>query len=188
MEAYSTSLRQMASIADSIYQSALQKGLNAAAAFLYPGYKSYKALSKRNVDEVELERWLMYWSVMGFISAFGQLHNTPASKGDPLIPPILEYVAEWLISWIPFYYFFKTLFLLFLALPQTQGSTFVYSMHLAPLLRGHEDQIDSALTQVKLAVYEFVQERLRLVWSTVVGGAPPSATATSATLTTNVAA
>jgi len=93
----------------------------------------------------------MYWSVMGFISAF-------------------EYVAEWLISWIPLYYAFKTLFLLFLALPQTQGSTFIYSVHLAPLLRGHEEQIDSALTQVKLAIYEFVQDKLRTIWSQAVGG------------------
>jgi receptor expression-enhancing protein 1/2/3/4 len=61
-------------------------------------------------------------------------------------------------------------------------------VHLAPLLRGHEDQIDSALTQVKFAVYEFVQEKLRLIWSSVIGGTPPSATATGATSTTNVAA
>ncbi|KAG8834730.1 hypothetical protein FRC17_007454 [Serendipita sp. 399] len=130
--------------------------VSSTAAFLYPGYKSYKALSKRNVDEAELERWLMYWSVIGFISAF-------------------EYVAEWLISWIPLYYFFKTVFLLFLALPQTQGSTFIYSVHLAPLLRGHEDQIDSALSQMKLAVYEFIQEKLRSIWNQVSGGSAAQA-------------
>jgi receptor expression-enhancing protein 1/2/3/4 len=71
---------------------------------------------------------------------------------------------------IPFYYLFKTIFLLFLALPQTQGSTFIYSMHLAPILRGHEDEIDSALAQIKLAVYEFIQDKLRAVWSQVAGG------------------
>ncbi|KAG8781402.1 hypothetical protein FRC15_008812 [Serendipita sp. 397] len=129
----------------------LSRVICSTAAFLYPGYKSYKALSKKNVDEAELERWLMYWCVIGFISAF-------------------EYVAEWFISWIPLYYFMKTLFLLFLALPQTQGSTFIYSVHLAPLLRGHEDQIDSALSQMKLMVYEFIQEKLRAIWSQVYGG------------------
>lgn len=98
----------------------------------------------------------MYWSVMGFISAF-------------------EYVAEWIISWIPLYYLFKTLFLLFLALPQTQGSTFVYSVHLAPLLKGHEDEIDSALAQLKLAVYEFIQDKLRAVWNQVLGNAAANA-------------
>jgi receptor expression-enhancing protein 1/2/3/4 len=64
---------------------------------------------------------------------------------------------------------FKTLFLLFLALPQTQGSTFIYSVHLAPLLRGHEEQIDSALTQVKLTIYEFVQDKLRTIWNQAIG-------------------
>ncbi len=59
------------------------QGLNersATAAFLYPGYASYKTLSQRPASEAELERWLMYWSVLGCIVA-------------------VEYVAEWLISW-----------------------------------------------------------------------------------------
>jgi len=43
-------------------------------------------------------------------------------------------------------------------------------MHLAPLLRGHEDEIDSALAQLKLAVYEFIQDKLRAVWSQFAGG------------------
>ena len=45
---------------------------SSAFAFLYPGYKSYKALSRRPADEVELERWLMYWSVIATVIAFGQ--------------------------------------------------------------------------------------------------------------------
>lgn len=49
-------------------------------AFLYPGYASYKTLSQRPASEEELERWLMYWSVLGCIVG-------------------VEYVAEWLVSW-----------------------------------------------------------------------------------------
>ena len=59
------------------------RGLNdtsATAAFLYPGYASYKTLSQRPASEADLERWLMYWSVLGCIVA-------------------VEYVAEWLVSW-----------------------------------------------------------------------------------------
>lgn len=48
--------------------------------FLYPGYASYKTLSQRPASEEELERWLMYWSVLGCIVG-------------------VEYAAEWLISW-----------------------------------------------------------------------------------------
>jgi len=117
-------------------------------AFLYPGYKSYKALSRRPADEVELERWLMYWSVIAAVIAF-------------------EYVAEWLIRWIPFYYFFKTVFLLFLALPQTQGSTFISQAHVAPLLHAHEDQIDAAVSKMKTQLYAFLQERFQTLWDQV---------------------
>ena len=53
---------------------------SATAAFLYPGYASYKTLSQRPASEEELERWLMYWSVLGCIVA-------------------AEYIAEWVISW-----------------------------------------------------------------------------------------
>ena len=53
---------------------------SAICAFLYPGYASYKTLSQRPASEAELERWLMYWSVLGCIVG-------------------IEYVAEWLISW-----------------------------------------------------------------------------------------
>ena len=49
-------------------------------AFLYPAYASYKTLSKRPASDAELERWLMYWSVLGVILA-------------------VEYVAEWLVRW-----------------------------------------------------------------------------------------
>jgi len=49
-------------------------------AFLYPAYASYKTLSKRPASDTDLERWLMYWSILGVILA-------------------VEYVAEWLVRW-----------------------------------------------------------------------------------------
>jgi hypothetical protein len=53
---------------------------SSVSAFLYPGYASYKTLAQRPASEEDIERWLMYWSVLGCIVAF-------------------EYIAEWLISW-----------------------------------------------------------------------------------------
>ena len=56
---------------------------SSGVAFLYPGYASYKTLSQKPASEEDLERWLMYWSVLGCIVG-------------------IEYVAEWLISWLVF--------------------------------------------------------------------------------------
>ncbi|KAH9474711.1 HVA22-like protein i [Psilocybe cubensis] len=123
--------------------------VSALAAFIYPGYASYKTLSQRPASEAELERWLMYWSVLGCIVG-------------------VEYIAEWLVSWIPFYTSLKALFLLYLALPQTQGSTYIYHTHLRPFLSTHERTIDSAIAEVRGRVYRFVQERAQALWAAVV--------------------
>jgi receptor expression-enhancing protein 1/2/3/4 len=67
-------------------------------------------------------------------------------------------------SRIPFYYTTKTVFLLYLALPQTQGSTYLYTNHLQPFLHTHEAQIDAALASVKRRIYTYLQDRVRLLW------------------------
>lgn len=124
------------------------KVISATAAFLYPGYASYKTLSQRPASEEELERWLMYWSVLGCIVS-------------------VEYVAEWLVSWLPFYYPVKTIFLLYLALPQTAGAAYLYHTHLQPFFAAHESQIDSTLAQLKGYIYSSLQRFLRAAWDHV---------------------
>jgi len=117
-------------------------------AFLYPAYGSYKTLSHRPSSERDLERWLMYWSVLGCIIA-------------------TEYVAEWIVRWIPFYWEIKTSFLLYLALPQTQGATYIYIHHLEPFLTEHEREIDSAVAKAKAKLYDFIQSKLQALWGHV---------------------
>ncbi|EJD01937.1 uncharacterized protein FOMMEDRAFT_20700 [Fomitiporia mediterranea MF3/22] len=130
--------------------------ISSTAAFLYPGYASFKCLSQRPASEAELERWLMYWSVLGVIVG-------------------VEYVAEWLISWLPLYYPLKTIFLLYLSLPQTQGSSYLYVNYLQPFLHTHEADIDATLARVKARVYTYLQEKFRLLWSALLGSLGQSA-------------
>ena len=49
-------------------------------AFFLPCYATFKVLSHRPINEAELQKHAMYWSVIGAVVAF-------------------EYIAEWLISW-----------------------------------------------------------------------------------------
>jgi receptor expression-enhancing protein 1/2/3/4 len=84
---------------------------------------------------------------------------------------------RWDFCRVPFYYEMKTFFLLYLALPQTRGSTYLYKYHLEPFFNAHESEIDAALASFKAKVYRFLQERLRLLWEHVaatVGQPPPS--------------
>ncbi|KZT04922.1 uncharacterized protein LAESUDRAFT_760665 [Laetiporus sulphureus 93-53] len=144
--------------------------ISGTAAFLYPGYASYKTLSQRPASEEELERWLMYWSVLGCIVA-------------------VEYMAEWLVSWyvvskdvmqlphperwpvafdrLPLYYPIKTVFLLYLSLPQTAGAAYLYRQHLRPFFASHEREIDSALAKFKAYIYASLQRMLRAAWAHV---------------------
>ncbi|KAF7795707.1 hypothetical protein EIP86_006872 [Pleurotus ostreatoroseus] len=134
--------------------------ISAVFVFLYPGYASYKTLSQRPASEAELERWLMYWSVLGCVVS-------------------VEYIAEWLVCWLPFYYPLKTLFLLYLALPQTTGSSWIYTTRLQPFFAAHESEIDSALSRLKRVAYNYVQRLLRSAWGQVsasVGQTPAAET------------
>jgi len=67
------------------------------------------------------------------------------------------------------YYVMKTLFLLYLALPQTRGSSYIYINHLQPFLHSHESQIDATLASFKARLYTFMHERFRAVWDSFVG-------------------
>ncbi|KAI9450546.1 TB2/DP1, HVA22 family-domain-containing protein [Russula earlei] len=126
--------------------------VSGVAAFLYPGYASFKTLSQRPASEEDLERWLMYWSVLA--CAIG-----------------VEYLVGWVVSWIPFYHLFKTIFLLYLAIPQTQGASYLYRTQLDPVLRAHEHQIDAALAQLRARVFSFLHARARMIWDSIIASA-----------------
>jgi len=120
--------------------------LAAWVAFLHPCFASYKALSHRPVSEPDLERWVKYWAIIGALVG-------------------TEYALEWLVSWIPFYWELKTIFILYLALPQTQGSTFLYDNYLAPYFARNEASIDANIATAQSSVFVFLKEQLQALWN-----------------------
>jgi len=76
----------------------------------------------------------------------------------------LEYLAGWLVSWLPFYWEIKTVFLLFLSLPQIQGSTFVYKSYMQPFFIKNEKEIDAGIVSIQSNVLTFAQTRLYALW------------------------
>ncbi|GAW04417.1 TB2/DP1, HVA22 family-domain-containing protein [Lentinula edodes] len=114
-------------------------------AFFLPCYATYKTLSQRPTIEADVQKWCMYWSVVGAFVGF-------------------EHVAGWLVSWLPFYWEIKTVFLLFLSLPQIQGSTFVYNSYMQPFFAKNEREIDAGIVSIQSNVLSFVQSRLYALW------------------------
>lgn len=91
------------------------------------------------------------------------------SHGEQSLEFTCYRTLNWTISRIPLYYTMKTIFLLYLALPQTRGSSYIYVNHLQPFFHSHETQIDSTLASFKARVYTFIQERLRALWEQTIG-------------------
>ncbi|GMH87048.1 hypothetical protein TL16_g10733, partial [Triparma laevis f. inornata] len=74
--------------------------------FVYPAYASFKAID--SADPNDDTQWLTYWVVFAIFS-------------------ILESACGFIVSWIPFYFFIKLAFLVWLYHPNTMGAVVVYT-------------------------------------------------------------
>ncbi|CEP13264.1 hypothetical protein [Parasitella parasitica] len=95
--------------------------LTNAISWIYPAYASFKAIETPNTDDDT--QWLTYWTVIGFAQ-------------------MIEYFSDILLYWFPFYYTFKTIFVLWLILPQFRGAQVAYQRFLRPFLLNAQTEID----------------------------------------------
>lgn len=85
--------------------------LSNLAGFVLPGYLSLKALkTKTTTDDTKL---LTYWVVFAALQ-------------------IIEFWSKSILYWVPAYFLFKTLFLIYIALPSTNGAELIYHKVLVP--------------------------------------------------------
>jgi receptor expression-enhancing protein 5/6 len=85
-------------------------------AFVYPAYMSFKAIdNKAAVSGKDDLQWLTYWVVY---AAFA----------------LVDRGGEMVLNWIPFYFYFKCAFLVWLYHPKTQGATLVYQQGIRPFV------------------------------------------------------
>jgi len=86
----------------------------------------------------------MYWAVIGaFIAA------------ETTIGPF--------VSWLPFYWEIRTLFLLYISLPQIQGSTYIYKTYLEPFCAKNEVELDTGIASAQSNILAFLQSRISMV-------------------------
>ncbi|QLQ79075.1 hypothetical protein HG537_0B04230 [Torulaspora globosa] len=82
------------------------------AGFIVPAYLSLIAVkSSGKEDDTQL---LTYWIVFAFLN-------------------VIEFWSKAILYLVPFYWFIKTVFLLYLALPQTGGAQMVYNVVISPI-------------------------------------------------------
>lgn len=86
----------------------------------YPAFMSFMALESSGLEDDR--QWLTYWVCFG---AFN----------------IVDQFAGIILRFIPFYYFLKLGFLVYLFHPSTLGATTVYNNFILPKMKEHEAKI-----------------------------------------------
>ncbi|KAK6832961.1 protein yop-1 [Apiospora arundinis] len=81
------------------------------AGFIIPGYYSMQALF--TASKADDTQWLTYWVVFAFFTVLESLLSV--------------------VYWFPFYYTFKFIFLLWLALPMFGGANLIFRSFLQPM-------------------------------------------------------
>lgn len=99
---------------------------------LYPAYASYKAVRTKNVKEYV--KWMMYWIVFALFCS-------------------IETFSDVFLSWMPFYYELKIIFVLWMLSPMTQGSSFLFKKFVHPQLARREKDIDEMIEQASKQSY-----------------------------------
>ncbi|KAL5114541.1 ER membrane protein DP1/Yop1 [Pleosporales sp. CAS-2024a] len=100
------------------------------AGFVIPGYYSLNALfSASKVDDTQ---WLTYWVVFAFFTVFESAVNA--------------------VYWFPFYYTFKFVLILWMALPQTAGAQIVFRSLLQPVFSRYFSEAGSTSANLRAKV------------------------------------
>ncbi|MCJ1341924.1 ER membrane protein DP1/Yop1 [Peltigera leucophlebia] len=97
------------------------------AGFLIPGYYSLDALF--SVSKTDDTQWLTYWVVYAFLTVFESAVNA--------------------VYWFPFYYVFKFVLVLWMALPQTSGAQVVFRSFFHPVLSRYFSQTGSTAANLR---------------------------------------
>ncbi|KAI3406125.2 hypothetical protein KGF56_000967 [Candida oxycetoniae] len=99
--------------------------LSNIAGFVVPGYYSILALqTATSKDDTQI---LTYWVVFAFLN-------------------VIEFWSKAILYWIPFYYLFKTIFLLYIGIPATGGAETIYNTVIKPIANQYVRPIDTNVT------------------------------------------
>jgi len=107
--------------------SFLQHVISLAVLYLYPSYRSYKALESKNVPDAQ--EWLCYWIVTGILTIPLLFSNT-------------------VLNWFPFYYEIKLAFCFWLILPQTKGHLALFNQYVIPYMDRFSGRIDKGIQDI----------------------------------------
>ncbi|XP_017778383.1 PREDICTED: receptor expression-enhancing protein 5-like [Nicrophorus vespilloides] len=88
--------------------------------FVYPAYASMHAIESARTDDDK--KWLTYWVVFAIFS-------------------LLEFFTDIITGWLPLYWFFKCIFMVWLMMPtELNGSIIIYNRIIRPKFLEHNGE------------------------------------------------
>jgi receptor expression-enhancing protein 5/6 len=111
--------------------------LTLAITVLYPAVKSIQALESETRDDDK--EWLTYWIIFGLFT-------------------LIDDCCGCILSCIPYYFWIKLAFFVFLFAPQTRGAQLLYRSVVKDLLDKYKDKIEGLISDVKGSVKEGMSE------------------------------
>ncbi|KAJ4991686.1 membrane biogenesis protein yop1 [Stagonosporopsis vannaccii] len=97
------------------------------AGFVIPAYYSLNALF--TASKVDDTQWLTYWVVFAFLTVFESAVSA--------------------VYWFPFYYTFKFVLILWMALPQTSGAQIIFRSFLQPVFSRYFSESGSVAADLR---------------------------------------
>lgn len=95
---------------------------------LYPAAKSIQALETDSTDDDK--EWLTYWIIFGIFT-------------------LLDDFLGFVMNLIPYYFWVRLAFFVFLFAPQTKGSILIYDKVVKPFLVTYKDDIEGLINEIK---------------------------------------
>lgn len=95
---------------------------------IYPAIQSIKAIETEGGDDDK--EWLTYWTIFGLAT-------------------LADEFAGFLLTFIPFYFYLRPVFFVFLMAPQTKGALFLYKNFVGPLMRNNKEAIQAFIDDIK---------------------------------------
>jgi hypothetical protein len=106
-------------------------------AYLIPAYETYKAIERKG--EVEVKEWATYWVVLASLVLLGWL-------------------LDFTLSWLPFYFVIKLVFICALWHPSTKWALYVYTKLFGPLVSTYEADIDRFVAEGRVKAADMVNQ------------------------------
>ncbi|CAN8234562.1 unnamed protein product [Cochlearia groenlandica] len=122
--------------------SFLTRALLMVFGYAYPAYECFKTVEQNKPEIQQLQFWCQYWILVAALTVF-------------------ERIGDTFISWVPMYSEAKIAFFIYLWLPNTKGTTYVYDAFFKPYISKHENEIDRNLIEIKTRAGDMAMKYLQ---------------------------